>query len=115
RTINRPESNRGLRARFLTFKTVLMKGDVSMKKTILLSAAVLLFAAMAIAQDTPQNGGSTSQTPATSSSDQASTPSNGNAIQGCLRGSSGNDMLTYTSGTMWRLRGDESQLSTTVK
>ncbi len=85
-----------------------------MNKAILLSAAVLLCAAMAIAQDTPQNGGSTSQTSATSSSDQTSIPSNGNAIQGCLSGSSGNYMLTDTSGTMWQLTGDESQLSANV-
>ena len=85
-----------------------------MKNTTLLSAALLLCAAMAIAQDTPQSGGSTSQTPATSSSDQASTPSNGNAIQGCLSGSSGNYMLTDASGTMWQLTGDESQLSANV-
>jgi hypothetical protein len=91
-----------------------MKGDMSMKKAILLSATVLLCAALAIAQDTPQSGGSTSQTPATSSSEQTSTPSSGNAIQGCLSGSSGNYMLTDTSGTMWQLTGDESQLSANV-
>ena len=85
-----------------------------MKNAMLLSAAVLLFAALAIAQGTPQSGGSTSQTPATSSSDQTSMPSNGNAIQGCLSGSSGNYMLTDTSGTMWQLTGDESQLSANV-
>src|SRR5207244_12573708 len=85
-----------------------------MKNTTLLSAALLLCAAMAIAQDTPQSGGSTSQTPTTSSSDQTSMPSNGNAIQGCLSGSSGNYMLTDVSGTMWQLTGDESQLSANV-
>ena len=85
-----------------------------MKNTTLLSAALLLCAAMAIAQDTPQSGGSTSQTPATSSSDQTSMPSNGNVIQGCLSGSSGNYMLTDVSGTMWQLTGDESQLSANV-
>jgi len=91
-----------------------MKGDMSMKKAILLSAALLLCTALAIAQDTPQSGGSTNQTPATSSSDQTSTPSSGSAIQGCLSGSSGNYMLTDTSGTMWQLTGDESQLSANV-
>jgi hypothetical protein len=85
-----------------------------MTKAILLSAVLVLCAALAVAQDTPQSGGSTSQTPATSSSDQTSMPSSGNAIQGCLSGSSGNFMLTDTSGTMWQLTGDESQLSANV-
>jgi hypothetical protein len=85
-----------------------------MKNALLFGATLLLCTALATAQDTPQSGSSTSQTPATSSSDQANTPSSGNTVQGCLGGSSGNYMLTDASGTMWQLTGDESQLSANV-
>jgi hypothetical protein len=87
--------------------------ETSMKKTILLSAALLLGTALAIAQDTPQSG-SSSQTPATSSSDQASASTSSNTIEGCLTGASGNYMLTDATGVMYQLTGDESAFSPNV-
>lgn len=85
-----------------------------MKNAMLLSAALLLCAALAIAQDTPQSGGSTSQTPATSSSDQASTSTSSDTIEGCLTGTSGNYMLTDATGVVYQLTGDESEFSANV-
>ena len=86
-----------------------------MKNAVLLGATLLLCGALAIAQETPQSGSSTSETPSTApSSNEANTPSNDNTIQGCLTGSSGNYMLTDTTGMVYQLTGDESQLSANV-
>jgi hypothetical protein len=86
-----------------------------MKNTILFGATLLLCAALAIAQDTPQpEGSNTSQPPAASSSDQANTTSTDTTVQGCLSGTSGNYMLTDANGMMYQLTGDESQLSANV-
>jgi hypothetical protein len=85
-----------------------------MKKTLLLGAGLFLSALLAIAQDTPQSGSSTSQTPATSSSDQTTANPNGNSIQGCLRGSSGNYTLVDMAGMTYQLTGDESQMKENV-
>src|SRR5215813_11257249 len=87
-----------------------------MKNAVLLGATLLLCGALAIAQDTPQSGSSTSETPSTApSSNEANTPSNNNnTIQGCLTGSSGNYMLTDATGMVYQLTGDESQLSVNV-
>jgi hypothetical protein len=88
-----------------------------MRKAMLLSAAITLCAALAMAQDTPstagsgQNGATSSTTSQTTSSDQNAT---GNSIQGCLTGSSGNYMLTNASGVSYKVQGDDSQLSANV-
>jgi hypothetical protein len=85
-----------------------------MKKTLLLSAALMLCTALALSQDTQPSGSSAAQTGATastSSSDQNSNMANGNTIQGCLTGSTGHYMLTDATGVAYQLTGDESQLS----
>jgi len=81
-----------------------MKGDISMKKAILLSSLLMLCTALALAQDTQSS----------SPSDNASASAGSNTVQGCLSGSSGNYMLTDATGVMWQLQGDESKLSANV-
>src|SRR5260370_7432429 len=75
-----------------------------MKKAILLSSLLVLFTALALAQDTQSS----------SPSDNASASAGSNTVQGCLSGSSGNYMLTDATGVMWQLPGDESKLSPNV-
>jgi Protein of unknown function (DUF5818) len=101
-------------AQWVLTENDLLKGDLAMKNAILFAATLLLCTALAIAQDTPQSGSSTTQTPSTSTSDQANTNSGGNKIEGCLSGSSGNYMLTDATGMTYQLTGDESQLSANV-
>src|SRR5258708_38799481 len=93
-----------------------MKGDISMKKVILMGAALMLCTALAIAQqDTPSSGSSSGQAGASaSSSDQNSASTDSNSIQGCLTGTSGNYMLTDATGVTYQLTGEESQLSANV-
>jgi hypothetical protein len=108
-----------------------IEGDISMKKVFLMGAVLLLGTALTFGQDTNSGSSSSSQTGASASS-QTSSPANqngttttrqqttttteqttsGNAIRGCLSGSSGNWMLTDATGVSYQLRGgDESQLS----
>jgi hypothetical protein len=88
-----------------------------MRKAVLLSAAITLCAAMALAQDTPsagtssQNGATTSTTTQTTTTDQNTS---GNTIQGCLTGTNGNYMLTDATGVSYKVQGDESQLSSNL-
>jgi hypothetical protein len=76
-----------------------MKGD-TMNKAILLGAALILFGALAIAQDTT--------TPSAGADTNASSS---NTVQGCLGGSAGNWTLTDATGATYQLQGDDSQLS----
>ncbi len=85
-----------------------------MKKAILMSAALMLCMALALAQDTPSSGASSQAGSSPSSSDQATASAGSNTVQGCLTGTSGNYMLTDASGVMYQLTGDESQLSANV-
>jgi len=72
-----------------------------MKRALTLGLGLLLAGAMSVAQTT---------TPGTSS-DQSQTGSNSQTtVQGCLRGSDGNWMLTDSSGTTWKLMGSTDQL-----
>lgn len=85
-----------------------------MKKAMLLSAAIMLCAGLALAQDTPSDGaagqnGTTTAT--TTSTDQSASA---NTIQGCLMGTTGNYMLTDATGVSYKVQGDQSQLSTNV-
>jgi hypothetical protein len=84
-----------------------------MRKAMLLSAAITLCAAMALAQDTPSAGASSQAGSATSNAAQTNTDQNmsGNSIQGCLTGTTGNYMLTDATGATYKVQGDESQLS----
>src|ERR1700688_4716963 len=88
-----------------------------MRKAMLLSAAITLCAALALAQDTPsagassQNGSTTTSTTKTTTTDQSTA---GNTIQGCLTGTSGNYMLTDATGVTYKVKGDDSQLSANV-
>jgi hypothetical protein len=84
-----------------------------MRKAMLLSAAITLCAVMALAQDTPSAGASSQ---AGSTTTQTSTDQNtsGNTIQGCLTGTSGNYMLTDSTGMAYKVQGDDSQLSSNV-
>src|ERR1700688_990243 len=88
-----------------------------MRKAMLLSAAITLCAALALAQDTPsagassQNGSTTTSTTKTTTTDQSTA---GNTIQGCLTGTSGNYMLTDATGVSYKVQGDDSQLSANV-
>ncbi len=72
-----------------------------MKKIYLLAATMLLSAILLVAQSSTQ---SYPQTSTSGSSDQTS-------IQGCLSGSSGNFMVTDSSGNAYKLQGDTSKLS----
>jgi len=74
--------------------------DFTVKKIYLLAATMLLSAIWVVAQSSTQN----SQTSPTGSADQSS-------IQGCLSGSSGNFMVTDSSGNAYKLQGDTSKLS----
>jgi hypothetical protein len=112
-----------------------------MKKVFLMGAVLLLGTALTFAQDTnsgsssSQTGASaSSQTGTTGASSQTSSPADqtgttttkqqttttteqttsGNAIRGCLSGSSGNWMLTDATGVSYRLLGSDSQLSDNV-
>jgi hypothetical protein len=106
----------GLLDRFLTYDKIAIyaEGDISMKKAILMGAALMLCTALALAQDTPSSGTSSQSGASTSSSDQATATAGNNTVQGCLTGTSGNYMLTDASGVMYQLTGDESQLSANV-
>jgi hypothetical protein len=88
-----------------------------MRKAVLLSAAITLCAAMALAQDTPSAGASSQNGATTSTTTQATTTdqnTSGNTIQGCLTGTTGNYMLTDATGVSYKVQGDESQLSSNV-
>src|SRR5881394_3950934 len=90
------------------------EGRTCMRKAILLGAALTLCTALAIAQDAP-TAGSAGQAGATaSSSDQATSSSTGNTVQGCLSGSAGSYMLTDSTGVMYQLSGSDSDLSANV-
>jgi hypothetical protein len=87
-----------------------------MRKAMLLSAAITLCAALALAQDTPSAGASSQTGSTTSSTSRTTTDQNtaGNAIQGCLTGTSGNYTLTDATGVSYKVQGDDSQLSANV-
>jgi hypothetical protein len=100
-----------------------------MKKFFLMGAVLMLGTALTFAQDTnstaSQSGASasTQSTPTDSSSQTGTTTttqqttttteqsSTGNAIQGCLSGSTGNWMLRTNTGETYKLTGSDSQLS----
>jgi ABC-type oligopeptide transport system substrate-binding subunit len=109
-----------------------------MKKVFVMGAVLLLGTALTFAQDTnsgsssSQTGASTSsQSGTTGASSQTSSPTDqtgattttqqttttteqttsGNAIRGCLSGSSGNWMLTDSTGVSYKLLGSDSQMS----
>jgi ABC-type oligopeptide transport system substrate-binding subunit len=110
-----------------------------MKKIFLMGAVLLLSAALTFAQDTNSSSSNSGQTGATASSQsgttgassQTSTPADqtgtttttqqttttteqttsGNAIRGCLSGSSGNWILTDSTGVSYKLLGSDSQMS----
>jgi hypothetical protein len=83
-----------------------------MKKAMLVSVAVMVCAAMAFAQETPSGGAAGQNGSQTPSATQTTTgETSGNAIQGCLTGSSGNYVLTDSSGVAYKVKGDESQLA----
>jgi len=109
-----------------------------MKNVFLMGAVLLLSAAVTFAQDTNSNSSNSGQTGATASSQtgtagassQTSSPADqtgsttttqttttteqttsGNAIRGCLSGSSGNWMLTDSTGVSYKLLGSDSQMS----
>lgn len=84
-----------------------------MKKAMLLSVAIVLCAALALAQDTAP-GGSSQSTTSTSQTTTTEQNSSGKTIQGCLTGASGNYMLTDAMGMSYKVLGDESQLSDNV-
>src|SRR5581483_12253548 len=88
------------------------QGDI-MKKAMLLSVAIVLCAALALAQDTAP-GGSSQSTTSTSQTTTTERNSSGKTIQGCLTGASGNYMLTDAMGMSYKVLGDESQLSDNV-
>jgi len=88
-----------------------------MRKAMLLSAAITLCAGLALAQDTPSAGASSQAGSTTSSTTQTTTTdqnTSGNAIEGCLTGTSGNYMLTDATGVSYKVQGDDSQLSANV-
>lgn len=95
-----------------------------MRKGILWGAALLVCAAMSLAQDSNStsgasqsganaNNGSATATSQTSTTDQNSSTS-GSTMQGCLSGSSGSYMLTDATGVTYQLQRDDSQLSASV-
>src|SRR5712672_1838484 len=69
------------------------RGDISMRKAILLGAALMLSGALALAQDTTTTTSTTENTTAAS-----------NTVQGCLSGTSGNYMLTDATGAMYQVQ-----------
>lgn len=85
-----------------------------MRKTMLLTAAILVCAALAIAQDTPSAGQAGSQSSTTTTQTTTTQTPSGNAIEGCLTGTSGNYMLTDATGVAYKLQGDESQFADNV-
>ena len=104
-----------------------------MKKTLLLTAILLLSVTWVVAQSNPQAQPPSGNNAPTGSSDQTDTSSQqGNMgsqgaqgenspgtnsemqLQGCLSGTSGNYMITDSSGASYQLQGDESQLSKNV-
>jgi len=88
-----------------------------MRKAMLLSAAITLCAALALAQDTPSAGASSQAGSTTSSTTQTTTTdqnTSGNTIEGCLTGTSGNYMLTDATGVSYKVQGDDSQLGANV-
>jgi hypothetical protein len=111
---NRPGSHPGPAGGFLTFKTAVYEGRYLYEKR-----TVIKRGPAAGCNTGSRTGHTTERTldepaPATSSSDQANTPSSGNTIQGCLSGTRDNYMLTDASGVMYQLVGDDSQFSTNV-
>ena len=95
-----------------------------MRKGIFFGAALLVCAAMSLAQDSNStsgasqsganaNSGSATATSQTSTADQNSSTS-GSTMQGCLSGSGGSYMLTDATGVTYQLQGDDSQLSSNV-
>ena len=95
-----------------------------MRKGIFFGAALLVCAAMSLAQDSNStsgasqsganaNSGSATATSQTSTADQNSSTS-GSTMQGCLSGSSGSYMLTDATGVIYQLQGDDSQFSANV-
>jgi hypothetical protein len=111
---------------------------MSMKKTSLITAILLLSAAWTVAQTSPSSPqsttpGASSQQPtapsSTSPSQQPATPDSSatttttttqttqtstdsaSTIEGCLSGSAGSWSLTDQSGKTWQLAGDTSKLS----
>lgn len=74
-----------------------------MKKTLILSTFLVLFAVWAGAQTSPSSSSQPSSSQ--SSSDNAQT------VQGCLSGSAGSFTLTSSSGATYQLAGDTSKLS----
>ena len=88
-----------------------------MRKAMLLSAAITLCAALALAQDTQSAGASSQADSTTSSTTQTTTTdqnTSGNAVEGCLTGTSGDYMLTDATGVSYKVQGDDSQLSANV-
>src|SRR5579864_825619 len=103
-----------------------------MKKVFLMGAVLLLSAALTFAQDTNSSSSNSGQTGATASSQTGTSAganqtgstttqqtttttteqtTSGNAIRGCLSGSSGNWMLTDATGVSYKLLGSDSQMS----
>jgi hypothetical protein len=82
-----------------------------MRKLMLLSAAVLVCAALAVAQDTPSAGQAGQSSSTTTTQTTTTQTSSGNAIQGCLTGTTGNYTLTDATGVAYKVQGDESQFA----
>jgi hypothetical protein len=84
-----------------------------MKNAMLVSAVVMVCAAMVFAQETPSGGAAGQNSSQTSSATQSTTEQtqSGNAIQGCLTGSAGSYVLTDSEGVAYKIQGDESQLA----
>ncbi len=104
-----------------------------MRKVYLIASILLLSSVWLVAQTSPSSSGSSSQQPSatdqsspSSTSPSQSSPSttttqttttqttetsNGNSIEGCLSGSSGNYTLTDSTGKSWQLAGDTSKLT----
>jgi hypothetical protein len=100
------------------------------KKTLLLTAILLLSVTWVVAQSNPNpqppsgnnapTGSSGQMDPQSSQGSQGAQGENpqgtnsGMQLQGCLSGTSGNYMITDSSGATYQLQGEESQLSKNV-
>jgi len=103
-----------------------------MKNVFLMGAVLLLSAALTFAQDTNSSSSNSGQAGATASSQTGTSAganqtdttttqqtttttteqtTSGKAIRGCLSGSSGNWMLTDSTGVSYKLLGSDSQMS----
>lgn len=87
-----------------------------MRKSLILSAFLLLCSLWVVAQtgsssSSTQPSQSSPSSQSSSSSQASSSETSGQTIEGCLSGSAGNFTLTSSAGTTYQLAGDTSKLT----